>query len=60
MNKRLYPMYWDTHKDMPIKSLDEIMKDTSDPLHEIVKKYDGLWSKEAEDYVLANQKEIQV
>ncbi|QTY15933.1 hypothetical protein [Virgibacillus pantothenticus] len=52
-------MYWDTHKDMPIKSLDEIMKDTSDPLHEIVKKYDGLWSK-AEDYVLANQKEIQV
>ncbi|MFD1415710.1 zinc-binding dehydrogenase [Oceanobacillus jeddahense] len=49
-----------THKDMPIKSLDEIMKDTSDPLHEILRKYDGLWSKEAEDYVLANQKEIQV
>ncbi|GAA0346647.1 zinc-binding dehydrogenase [Oceanobacillus oncorhynchi subsp. oncorhynchi] len=49
-----------THKDMPIKSLDEIMKDTSNPLHEIVQKYDGLWSKEAEDYVLENEKEIQV
>lgn len=47
-----------THKDMPIKSLDEIMKDTSNPLHKILRKYDGLWSKEAEDYVLANQKEI--
>lgn len=45
---------------MPIKSLNRIMEDTIKPLHEIVKKYDGLWSKEAEDYVLENEKEIQV
>jgi L-sorbose 1-phosphate reductase len=49
-----------THKSMSIKSLDDILKDTNNPLQEILEKHDGIWSKEAEDFILANQEEIQI
>jgi len=45
-----------THKEMPLRKLSEL--DPNDPLAEILIKTDGIWSKEAEEYILATQTEI--
>ena len=52
-----------THKDIPLTAIDEFgEKGKSDPffakLDEICKRHNGLWSVEAEEYLLANAKEI--
>lgn len=52
-----------THKDIPLTAIDEFAeKGKSDPffaaLDEICKRHNGLWSVEAEEYLLANAKEI--
>lgn len=45
-----------THKKMDLTDLSEI--EPSSKLGEILTKTDGIWSKEAEDYILDNQEEI--
>lgn len=52
-----------THKDIPLTAIDEFgEKGKSDPffaaMDEICKRHNGLWSVEAEEYLLANAKEI--
>jgi hypothetical protein len=52
-----------THKDMPLTAISEFEeKGKSDPfyarLHEICKRNHDLWSVEAEEFLLANAKEI--
>lgn len=45
-----------THKDMTLTALSDVPFDS--PLGNILAKTDGVWSKEAEDYILQNQQEI--
>lgn len=45
-----------THKEMPLTKLSEL--NTSNELYSILEKTDGIWSKEAEEYILENQKKI--
>ncbi len=52
-----------THKDIPLTAISEFEeKGNSDPffarLHEICERHCGLWSVEAEEFLLANAKEI--
>lgn len=52
-----------THKDIPLAAINDFEeKGKSDPLFaeldKICKKHNGLWSVEAEEYLLANAKEI--
>jgi hypothetical protein len=52
-----------THKDIPLTAISEFEeKGKSEPfyadLDEICKRHNGLWSVEAEEYLLANAKEI--
>ncbi|KAF1306118.1 zinc-binding dehydrogenase [Enterococcus saccharolyticus] len=45
-----------THKEMPLTKLSSL--DTDSELFAILEKTDGIWSKEAEEYILKNQKDI--
>ncbi|MCF1585978.1 zinc-binding dehydrogenase [Tetragenococcus koreensis] len=45
-----------THKEMPFTALNELAE--TDPLAKILEKTDGIWSKEAEKYILENQNDI--
>ncbi|GMA09310.1 L-sorbose 1-phosphate reductase [Tetragenococcus halophilus subsp. flandriensis] len=45
-----------THKKMPFTTLNELAEE--EPLSKILKKTEGIWSKEAEDYILENQQNI--
>lgn len=41
-----------THKDLSLTALEDVPSDT--PLGKILEKNEGIWSKEAEDFLLAN------
>ena len=41
-----------------LESLEKLMQDENSELGKILKKNDGIWSKEAEDYIMKNTEEI--
>lgn len=47
-----------TQKKFSLESLDALMKDEKSGLSEILKKNNGIWSKEAEDYIMEKAEEI--
>ena len=47
-----------TQKKFMLESLEKLMQDENSELGKILKKNDGIWSKEAEDYILKNTEKI--
>ena len=47
-----------TQKKFMLESLEKLMQDENSELGKILKKNDGIWSKEAEDYIMKNTEEI--
>ena len=47
-----------TQKKFTLESLEKLMQDENSELGKILKKNDGIWSKEAEDYIMKNTEEI--
>ena len=47
-----------TQRKFSLESLDKIMEDKNSDLGKILKKNNGIWSKEAEDYILGNTEKI--
>ena len=47
-----------TQKKFMLESLEKLMQDENSELGKILKKNNGIWSKEAEDYILKNTEKI--